>query len=251
MTVNCVGGNHLMSAPSFAVMAPRYQRLWDGMHIKAGYDTMFDRAAAKCEAGLPEYEKVFEATGVPPAWTMLTHKMEGDCNFRTHLHNGDPLTARTVHVPRGRPAAPPRSGHLPYTWEESAEDALRYQGYNKIKAWSLLRFLYLWEAYNGWGYYYHGINSPYLWSFSNNYVSGRYVSDGVWSSSSVSKQVGAAVLLKWIMASDPGFKLVPDAVPAPEADHVAMLDGMVFNAESWTTPCSRCELVDDVDTDIA
>lgn len=232
-----------MSAPSFSYMAPRYQRLWDNLHIKPGYDRVFDAAAQSVLSGMPRYNAVFEDTGVPPVWIGLTHKMEGNCNFRTHLHNGDPLTARTYHVPKGRPPGPPKSGHLPYTWEESADDALRYQKYDRVKDWSVLRFLYLWEAYNGWGYYYHGINSPYLWSFSNNYTSGRYVADGVWSSSSVSKQIGTACLLKWMMAVDPQLVLVP--TEAAEGQKVAELDDYIFNEDSWTTPSARCcDLVD-------
>lgn len=234
-----------MSAPTFSYMAPRYQRLWDNLRIKPGYDKMFDAAAENVLAGMPRYKEVFDITGVPPVWTGLTHKMEGNCNFRTHLHNGDPLSARTYHVPKGRPKAPPRSGHFPYTWEESAEDSLVFQGYDKVRDWTVLRFLYLWEAYNGWGYYYHGINSPYLWSFSNNYTAGRYVSDGVWSSTSVSKQIGTACLLKWMMAVDKNLELVPTSAPKADPVTLALMDGMVFNSASWENPDARCcDLVD-------
>ena len=171
--------------------------------------------------------------------------MEGNCNFKTHLHNGDPLSARTYHVPKGRPKAAPRSGHFPYTWEESAEDSLVFQGYDKVRDWTVLRFLYLWEAYNGWGYYYHGINSPYLWSFSNNYTAGRYVSDGVWSSTSVSKQIGTACLLKWMMSVDKNLELVPSNAPVGDPVTLALMDGMVFNSASWENPDARCcDLVD-------
>lgn len=235
-----------MSAPSFAVMAPRYQRLWDDLHIKGGLDATFDAAAKQCLSGMGQYWEVYQDTGVPPAFTMMCHKMEGNGDWNTHLHNGDSLARRTVHVPRGRPVAPPKSGHFPYTWRESADDALRFQGYDKVRDWDLLRFLYLWEAYNGWGYYYHGINSPYLWSFSNNYVAGRYVADGVWSPTSVSKQIGAACMLKWIMAYDPTFVLVP---PTYDTDVMAadagtpysnvQLADMIFNEESFREPFAR------------
>ena len=42
----------------------------------------------------------------------------------------------------------------------------------------------------------HHINTPYLWSYSNNYTSGKYIADGIWSDSAVSRQCGAAVLLR-------------------------------------------------------
>jgi hypothetical protein len=64
--------------------------------------------------------------------------------------------------------------------------------------WSLAGTLYQVERYNGWGYrlYHQHVLSPYLWSFSNHYISGKYVADGTWSDTAVSKQCGAAVLLR-------------------------------------------------------
>ncbi|MGH7884097.1 MAG: hypothetical protein ACRENO_00220, partial [Thermodesulfobacteriota bacterium] len=38
--------------------------------------------------------------------------------------------------------------------------------------------------------------SPYLWSCSNHYSSGKYIADGTWSDTAVSKQIGAAVLIR-------------------------------------------------------
>jgi len=40
------------------------------------------------------------------------------------------------------------------------------------------------------------VKSPYLWSYSNLYTSGKYVGDGQWSETAVSRQCGAMVLLK-------------------------------------------------------
>jgi hypothetical protein len=44
-----------------------------------------------------------------------------------------------------------------------------------------LAFLTIWHSNNGFGYRAHGINSPYLWSYSNQYHAGKFVSDGVYS----------------------------------------------------------------------
>ena len=38
--------------------------------------------------------------------------------------------------------------------------------------------------------------SPYLWSFSEHSDRGKYVADGRWSATAVSRQPGAAVLLR-------------------------------------------------------
>jgi hypothetical protein len=120
--------------------------------------------------------------------------MEASQNFKAHLHNGDPLTARTVQVPAGRP----KKGKPPFSWEESAADALAMRGLGVKTDWSLSGMLYQLEGYNGWGYRLHHphVLTPYLWSFSNHYTSGKYVADGTWSDTAVSKQCGAAVLLR-------------------------------------------------------
>lgn len=120
--------------------------------------------------------------------------MEGSCNFKVHLHNGDPLTGKTVQVPAGRP----RNGTPPFTWEISAEDALIVKGFHNISDWSIPAMLYRFEGYNGFGYRKTSINipSPYLWSFSNHYNKGKFVADGKFNGSAVSKQCGTAVLLR-------------------------------------------------------
>ena len=124
----------------------------------------------------------------------VIHALESSLNFGRHLHNGDPLTARTVQVPAGRP----KTGQPPFTWEASASDALRFQGFDKWKDWSIPGTLFKLEGYNGFGYRDHhpDVPSPYLWSFSNHYSRGKYVADGTFSPTAVSAQCGVAVLLR-------------------------------------------------------
>jgi hypothetical protein len=109
-----------------------------------------------------------------------------------HLHNGDPLQARTVHVPAGRPAA----ASPPFTWRQSAVDALTLKKFQEVADWSMPRMLYLLEKYNGFGYRMRRVPTPYLWSFSNLYEKGKFVQDGRFDSEAVSKQCGAALMLK-------------------------------------------------------
>ena len=98
---------------------------------------------------------------------------------------------------RFRPGGP-KTGQPPFTWEASASDALRYQGFDKWKDWSIPGTLYKLEGYNGFGYRDHhpDVPSPYLWSFSTHYSAGKYVADGKWSQTAVSAQCGVAVLLR-------------------------------------------------------
>lgn len=200
-----------MAGPTFAEMAPRYQKAWDDIHIVAGHDSAFDASAKQILAGMDEYTEVYNDTSVIPVAVGLMHKMEADCNFNAHLHNGDPLRKKTIHVPAGRPPGiwPPLNKPVDEWWRLSADDAMDFQGFDNIKDWSIPRLAYTLEAYNGWGYYYHGVPSAYLWSFSNQYRGGKYVADGVWNANAWSGQIGAMPMLKWMMALDKTLVLVP------------------------------------------
>jgi lysozyme family protein len=146
--------------------------------------------------GRDRYTIVQVATSVPWFVIGLIHGLEGSFSWHTHLHNGDPLTARTVHEPRGRPAG----GQPPFTWEESAADALAFDRLTEWKQWDVAGIAYQLESYNGWGYRNrHHIASPYLWSMSNHYERGKYTSDGHFDANAVSQQVGAMTALHWLI----------------------------------------------------
>jgi hypothetical protein len=119
--------------------------------------------------------------------------IEGGLNFSTHLHNGDSLSQKTVHVPKGRP-----DGNPPFEWIDSAADALGFDGLSSQRNWTLASSLDALEGFNGFGYRRSDIDipSPYLWSFSNHYTKGKFGSDGHFNRDLVSEQCGAAVLLK-------------------------------------------------------
>lgn len=141
----------------------------------------------------PHYVSLSAKTGVPWEVIAVIHGLEASFDMNTHLHNGDSLSARTWQVPAGRPVA----GHPPFTWEESALDALGYDGAASHKDWSIAGTLYFLEAYNGWGYRSHaGHRSPYLWSMTSINTPGKYVADGVWSETAISAQVGCCAMLK-------------------------------------------------------
>ena len=138
------------------------------------------------------YESVGNSLHIPWWFIGAIHGLESGFAFDRHLHNGDPLTARTRRVPAGRPT----TGDAPFAWEQSAHDALRYMKLDQWGDWSIAGALFQWEAYNGFGYRKYKINSPYLWSFSNHYDKGRYVRDHVFDTEAISNQCGAATLLR-------------------------------------------------------
>ena len=183
--------------PSVSLSQPlrrEYERLFEDCVIRPRRRQAVERLVAGIQENRSRYQQVSDAQGVPWGFLAVIHNMESSGDFSRHLHNGDPLEARTVQVPAGRP----RGGSPPFTWEESARDAMALKRLSARTDWSLAGTLYQLERYNGWGYrlYHPQVLSPYLWSFSTHYTSGKYVADGTWSDSAASRQCGAAVLLR-------------------------------------------------------
>lgn len=208
--------------PTFEALREEYHKLWAAMEIRSSKAGDIETTAQKIIAKKTRYQAVASATNVP--WFLIgaIHAMECGLAFDRHLHCGDPLTARTYHVPKGRPPAPPADGKR-YTWTESAIDALTMKSLDKIGAWPIERICYELERYNGWGYrlYHSAVLSPYLWSGTNHYSRGKYVADGKWSSSAVSAQSGAMAIIKRLSELDPA---VADAIGAAPVAGSASLE---------------------------
>jgi lysozyme family protein len=187
--------------------------------LKGGYAKLFENAEIRSERTTlvkwhvsqlkkDDYRKKYEAVGsrlnIPWYFVGIIHSLEAGFNFKGHLHNGDLLTARTVHVPKGRPP----TGNPPFDWVDSAVDALTLHNFQNQADWSLPRMLYRWEMYNGFGYRGRQVPSPYLWSFTNRYgkpeaPGGKYVADGHFDGNAVSLQCGAAAfLIELVKSSD-------------------------------------------------
>ena len=146
------------------------------------------------------YEQVGEELGIPWWFIGAIHGLESAFSFRSHLHNGDPLTAHTVNVPKDRPGL----GRPPFTWRESAVDALRLRGLDDLADWSVGATLDRLERYNGLGYRTRERPSPYVWSFSRHYEKGKFVADGDFDPDAVSKQCGGATLMRRLVRKSRG-----------------------------------------------
>lgn len=187
---------------SFEAVKAEYAGLWSTCTIRPQHKSEVMAKARQIFANRPRYDDVSKSTGVPWFMIGIIHAME--CTrfpaFDQHLHNGDSLKKKTWQIPAGRPLGEP-----PFTWDESAVDALTMKGkeFDKIRDWTLERVAHCLELYNGFGYrLYRGIHSPYLWSFTTAYTSGKYVADKVWSDTAVSDQAGAMALLKGLIEID-------------------------------------------------
>lgn len=209
-----------------AALRAEYVRLFGSCVIRPQWTAVVQRLVDTLATNRRRYEDVERLTGAPWGFVAVVHNMESSQSFAGHLHNGDPLTARTVQVPAGRP----RTGSPPFTWVDSAVDAIKLKGLGAQTDWTLAGTLYQLERYNGFGYRRHhpAVLTPYLWSFSNHYTSGKYVADGTWSDTAVSKQCGAAVLLRrmaeqrLIGFADEPLASVEAAAPTPMISRYAM-----------------------------
>jgi lysozyme family protein len=161
-------------------------------------------------AARQRYRSVALKTGVPWWFIAVVHERECSQDWRGSLAQGDPWDRVSVHVPAGR--GPFNS------WEEAAIDALAncapFAARNKD--WSIGGALTKLEEYNGLGYAARGRPSPYIWSGTDQYVSGKYVRDGVYDPDAFDGQLGCAGLLMAMMALDPTITLT-GAVLTPSA----------------------------------
>jgi lysozyme family protein len=179
---------------TFADLKWEYETLWDSMRIRPEKSETVTRLARKLIRAKPRYETVASRTGVPWFVVAALHERESGADFSSYLGNGEPLTRRTVLVPRGRG---------PFTsWEDGAFDALGLDGLDKVKEWTPARACYEIEKFNGFGYRVKATRSPYLWSFSNHYARGKFVADGLFNARVVDAQCGAIPLVKRITELD-------------------------------------------------
>jgi lysozyme family protein/peptidoglycan hydrolase-like protein with peptidoglycan-binding domain len=184
-------------AMKFSEMKDTYRELW--ATVKVTDMSATDAVVDKIMKNQARYEKVQKMSGV--WWPVIAaiHNLEASLSFKGHLHNGDPLTAKTFHVPAGRP-----TGNPPFTWEESATDALAMKHTDQVDFLDTPEeILWYCERYNGWGYQTGaGRNStpnkrsPYLWSKTNHWQKGKFVADGSFNREAGSAQVGVAAILK-------------------------------------------------------
>jgi uncharacterized protein (TIGR02594 family) len=202
-----------------AVKKAKIEELWAKAEIKPEHVKESEAHCKRIVDNKARYEVVSKATSVPWYAIGLLHTMESDCDFETHLHNGDPLKARTVQVPAGRPV----KGNPPFTWEESAIDALQYDELAGVTDWSVAHLLYLAEKYNGFGFERRELLSAYIWAATTVETKGKYVSDGVWDPNAMSDQIGCAAMLKLLIAQGQvgGSPTLPPVVDVPVDAKVA------------------------------
>ncbi|MBB5035562.1 peptidoglycan-binding protein [Prosthecobacter vanneervenii] len=177
-------------------LADVYARQFESCTIRSEHAAEVQGEVDRMRMHRQRYAEVAGQFPGMPWWVpAVLHSMECGLDFHQHLHNGDPLSARTVQVPKGRPL----KGKPPFTWEESAVDALVCDGLDQVRDWSAGAALVAFENYNGTGYRRRGVPSPYLWSYTDLYRCGKYTADGHYDPQAVSRQSGCAALMRLLL----------------------------------------------------
>ncbi len=144
----------------------KLQRMFDTCIISEEKYSEVDYCIKQIVKGKARYEAVSEPFSLPWYLTGIIHSMSCDCDFKVHLHNGDPLNGRTVNIPTGYP----KKGRPPFTWEQSAEDLLLFYRLDKWSDWSIPGMLFILESINGNSHNDQEIEFSRLWCYSNHYT---------------------------------------------------------------------------------
>ena len=136
-------------------------------------------------------------TNVPACLIASIHYRESNCDFKTYLHQGDPLGKPAVNEPNDIPVF--------NEWEPAAIHALLMKAsvrdFHRItfRTTDLNPLCAFAERYNGHGYKNRGLPSPYVLSGTEGYVKGKFVKDGVFDPNVVDKQIGVLPLMRAVL----------------------------------------------------
>jgi lysozyme family protein len=175
---NVTKGFGKINRPSFS----RYKADFDNSKINNPEGAL--KAAQDIAKNLSKYNAISKATGVPTYIIGIIHYRESGLNFSKRLADGN-------NLPTGE------------TFDSAAINALnipvgdgapmKNRNYNDIA--TTLEAL---EAWNGFGYTRENINnpSPYIWSGTDRYITGKFTSDGNYDPNTKDAQIGAAAIIK-------------------------------------------------------
>lgn len=200
--------------PTYEVARPLYARFWSQLQVDPARRSELTQVAQRLLGDKKRYRAVERLTRVPWWFIAVVHEREASKRFDRHLHNGDPLSRKTTHVPAGRPP-----GNPPWTWEESAVDALTLKGFHRAPSWPVEAVAYRLETFNGFGYWNNrdfpipgdqvGV-SPYLWAGclpGKPYRTGKFTRDHHYDPTVRDSQLGCMPLLRVMQEMDPSIVL--------------------------------------------
>lgn len=208
---------------------------WPAMVIDFDAVPVMNQVAARLISAdaKARYQAISTQTGVPWPVIALIHERECSQSWSRSIAQGDPWNALSIHVPAGR--GPFNS------WEEAAVDALTAcEHMDQWAHWDTVGgALTRLEMYNGLGY--AGMNpalpSPYVWSRTDQYLSGKYVADHDFDPNVIDSQEGCGPLLACMMIQDPTIlEDFPSWGPPPAQPSLTGADGVLCDTR-WLQTC--------------
>jgi lysozyme family protein len=196
---------------------------WAAMHLKPERLAAFDATARRLCApdAKARYQGVTDRlaelvgkdprvlVAVPWWFTAVVSEREygGPPRWDKQLGQGDPLHEVSRNDPAGRGPFLDHPGDTTPghdAWTRGCLDALIDCGPYAARwtDWSVGGVMTLFEEYNGLGYAARGVPSAYVWSGTDQYVSGKYVADHDYRPGVVDVQEGCAPILARMMAID-------------------------------------------------
>jgi lysozyme family protein len=200
-----------MTVPTYGERWPTYADWWDHALIRPQQLTEVEHTVIRLLRNKSRYQNIERLTGV--AWMLVAclHERESGADFNTQLAQGDPLHRRSHNEPICGPFD---------TFEDSAVWALHHDRLDRAVDWRIEKMLYYSELWNGWGYYlYHPHTpSPYVVGATTVQRPGKYVADGVWSSTAWDSQIGVMAMLLEFPKQDPTVQYVRETVEGTPGD---------------------------------
>lgn len=168
---------------------------------RPGYEALAYRTAHRLYENVSRYTALQTYCGgtVPVVFFMCAHERESDGAWNTYLGNGERLDRVTTMVPTGRgPFA---------SFEDGAKDAVKIEGLDRRTNWTRAELAFELEGFNGFGYYYKGLPSPYIWAGSTIQRPGKYVADGLFDPTVMDPQLGALLVYDQLVQLYPALAL--------------------------------------------
>ena len=164
----------LWEDPTYTIgqLRPEYLRRYAEATINANRLLQVNTALDRGLVNRVIYEKLSVVSAIPWFVILALHMREGGNRLDRSIKDGHTIDPSTFFVDATKVL---RSRALPDRWDSAG-------------------CLFMSETYNGFGPRHHGINTGYLWSFTDEYTMGKYNIDGHWDPTLVDEQPGVVTL---------------------------------------------------------
>jgi lysozyme family protein len=225
----------------FAKLEQNYVDLAARARLKPEREHELQVVCDKLRRGKPIYQRVEQLTHVPAAALMALAMREMSGKLTCYLGNGQSLKQRTTIVPKNRgPFLQP----FPEDFVAGCLDSLAIDHLDQVwkqGGWTLPRFCFESEEWNGWGYRSRGIPSPYVFGATTVQRPGKFPRDHFFDPNLMDPQLGTLAIVLELVKQDPSlafFDGMPKAIEdapsiAPAAEPVVVPHPVLTSDPRW------------------